>query len=191
MLTDGCIKTLTPRDRPYKVADSKGLYLYVTPTGSKSWRFKYRQGGREHRLTFGLYPMIDLDRARRRRDAARVLISAKQDPRSALHFEARRDAAQYLLPLDDGAGDARVYFVRAADGRIKIGVTRNLRRRLAQLQMFSAAPLELMGSIAGGYAVEGSVHRLFAESAVGGEWFAPSPRLLEFIDENAAAGEWR
>ncbi|MBA2933964.1 DUF4102 domain-containing protein [Sphingomonas sp. CGMCC 1.13654] len=35
------------RERGYKLADQLGLYLYVTPAGSKSWRFKYRYAGRE------------------------------------------------------------------------------------------------------------------------------------------------
>ena len=51
------IQALTPRALPYKVADGKGLYILVTPTGKKLWRLKYRWEGKEGTLSFGAYPM--------------------------------------------------------------------------------------------------------------------------------------
>jgi hypothetical protein len=64
MLTDAKARQAKPKERDYKLADSAGLYLFVTRTGSKSWRMKYRFGGKEKRLTFGLYPEVSLAEAR-------------------------------------------------------------------------------------------------------------------------------
>ncbi|WP_341207299.1 integrase arm-type DNA-binding domain-containing protein [uncultured Sphingomonas sp.] len=74
MLTDVACRKASAKDKPYKLADAHGLYLYVLPTGFKSWRWKYRFGGKEKRLVFGPYPTITLVKAREmREDAARVL----------------------------------------------------------------------------------------------------------------------
>lgn len=74
MLTDVACRKAPAKDKPYKLADAHGLYLYVLPTGFKSWRWKYRIGGKEKRLVFGPYPTITLVKAREMREnAARVL----------------------------------------------------------------------------------------------------------------------
>ena len=44
-LTDTAIRNARPKAKPYKVADSQGLYLLVNPRGSKLWRIKYRMDG--------------------------------------------------------------------------------------------------------------------------------------------------
>jgi len=49
-LTDTAIKKLKPTSKPAKVADERGLYLLIQPTGSKLWRWKYRFDGREKML---------------------------------------------------------------------------------------------------------------------------------------------
>ena len=41
-LNDTQIRALKPRDKVYKVADEKGLYVQVTPAGGKLWRMKFR-----------------------------------------------------------------------------------------------------------------------------------------------------
>jgi integrase len=80
MLTDVQARKAAPQDRSYKLADEKGLYLYITKSGSKSWRMKYRHAGQEKRLTFGLYPDVSLAEARDRRDEARRLLRDNIDP---------------------------------------------------------------------------------------------------------------
>ncbi|AMK17732.1 MULTISPECIES: Arm DNA-binding domain-containing protein [Sphingobium] len=55
MLTDVRCRTAKPKEKPYKLSDAHGLYLYVMPSGTRSGRLKYRFGGKEHRLTFGTY----------------------------------------------------------------------------------------------------------------------------------------
>lgn len=79
-LTDAQARKASPRDKPYKISDSGGLYLYVTPKGFKSWRMKYRFANMERRLTFGPYPEVTLAKARERRDQARQMIRDHLDP---------------------------------------------------------------------------------------------------------------
>lgn len=65
-LTDTAIRKAKPKDKPYKVSDSGGLYLLVNPTGSKLWRVKYRLHGVERKLALGAYHMMRaLGRCRR------------------------------------------------------------------------------------------------------------------------------
>ena len=69
-----------PTTRLYKMGDSRGLYLEVTPAGGKWWRFKYRYDGKEKRLSLGTYPDTTLAHARAKRDDARRLLAADVDP---------------------------------------------------------------------------------------------------------------
>lgn len=79
-LTDSAIKTAKPKDKPYKLSDAHGLYLEITPTGSKLWRLKYRIAGKEKKLAFGAYPLTTLAEAREHRDTARKLLADGIDP---------------------------------------------------------------------------------------------------------------
>lgn len=79
-LTVAEVKNAKPAERDYKLADSGGLYLFVTTKGAKSWRYKYRHANKEKRLTFGLFPDVTLAEARDRRDAARALVRTGKDP---------------------------------------------------------------------------------------------------------------
>lgn len=79
-LTDAAARKAPAKDKDYKLADSGGLYLFVTKTGFKSWRMKYRFGDKEKRLTFGPYPEVPLAEARDLRDDARRLLRAARDP---------------------------------------------------------------------------------------------------------------
>src|SRR5690349_21276230 len=79
-LTDLQIRHARPRDKPYRLTDGAGMYLEVTPTGGKYWRFKYRFAGKEKRLAIGVYPTIGVKEARLRRDDARRLLANGVDP---------------------------------------------------------------------------------------------------------------
>lgn len=81
-LTDTKIRNLKPKEKPYKVADGEGLYVQVTPNGSKLWRCRYRFGGVEKLLSFGAYPVVSLVRAREKRFEAKKLLADGIDPRA-------------------------------------------------------------------------------------------------------------
>jgi integrase len=80
MLTNLICDQLKPKAKPYKKADAEGLYLFVTPKGFKSWRYKYAFGGKERLLVIGPYPEIKLADARIRRNDALKAISEGRDP---------------------------------------------------------------------------------------------------------------
>ncbi len=79
-LTDREIKTAQPREKAYKLSDEKGLFVQVSPKGSKLWRMKYRFEGKEKLLSIGAYPEITLKGARLKRDEARSDLAMGIDP---------------------------------------------------------------------------------------------------------------
>ena len=92
-LTDKAVIHAKKKEKPYKLGDSGGLYLYVLASGFKSWRFKYRFAGKEKRLVFGSYPEVSLAQARddRDRDRARRELRDNLDP--AIEAHKRKMAA--------------------------------------------------------------------------------------------------
>ena len=82
MLTDAqCRSAVCPPDRKQaRFADSGGMYLQVSPAGSKRWFLKYPVGGTEKRLALGSYPAVSLTAARKARDAAKLNKSEGRDP---------------------------------------------------------------------------------------------------------------
>jgi integrase len=79
-LTDTGVRNAKPGAKPVKLFDERGLFLIVTPSGGKWWRFKFRFGNKEKLLSLGVYPDVSLKDARERRDAARRLIAGGVDP---------------------------------------------------------------------------------------------------------------
>jgi len=71
-LTESKIKAAKPKEKPYKLFDGHGLYLYVSTAGGKSWRMTYRVNGKAQTNTFGPYPLLGLADARAKRDAVRL-----------------------------------------------------------------------------------------------------------------------
>ena len=74
------INALKPKEKRYRFWDEKGLYIEVTPNGSKLWRYKYRFQGKEKLLSFGPYPRVSLAEAREEREKAWKILSAGNDP---------------------------------------------------------------------------------------------------------------
>ena len=73
-----------PKTKPFKLSDSGGLYLYVTPSGRKTWRLKYRYQGKERTLTIGKFGKTDISLADARvaRDDAKRILAQGLDPSS-------------------------------------------------------------------------------------------------------------
>ena len=92
MLTDTKIKASKPSEKPYKLADGEGLYLYITPTGARLWRFKYRYAGKEKLAAFGGYQPgssnhVSLSEARSRLTEAKRQLRDGIDPSAAKQAE--------------------------------------------------------------------------------------------------------
>jgi transposase-like protein len=82
-LSDASIRQAKSSEKVVRLYDSGGLYLEVTPSGSKLWRWKFRIAGKERRLALGTYPATGLKEARQRRDQAKGQLEAGTDPSAA------------------------------------------------------------------------------------------------------------
>ena len=79
-LTDTACRNAKGREKPYKLSDGHGLYLFVSPNGSRLWRQKYRHGGKEKTLSFGAYPVVGIAEARAKSANARHALQDGLDP---------------------------------------------------------------------------------------------------------------
>lgn len=91
-LTAVGVKNAKPADKPFKLADSGGLYLLVNPRGSKLWRFDYRFDGKRKTLALGAAQDVALAEARDLRDDARKSLRNGIDPGHARKTAKVRDA---------------------------------------------------------------------------------------------------
>jgi len=80
-LTDTKVRSAKPEEKEYSLVDGDGMFLLIHPNGSKYWRFRFRFGGKQHLMAFGVYPETSLADARHKRKAARKLVAAGIDPR--------------------------------------------------------------------------------------------------------------
>jgi integrase len=80
MLSNLLIKNTKPQAKTMRLSDGRGMYLEISPSGGKWWRFKYRIDGKEKRISLGVYPDVGLAEARDKREAARKLVAAGIDP---------------------------------------------------------------------------------------------------------------
>lgn len=89
MLTDAQCRNATcpPDKKRERLTDGAGLYLEISPAGSKRWFQKIYREGKETRLALGSYPAVGLTAARRARDAAKLQKAEGQDPIQARKVE--------------------------------------------------------------------------------------------------------
>jgi integrase len=100
-LSDVAIRQTKSKRKPIKLLDGRGLYLEVCPTGSKLWRYRYRNPAsdehgkrKETMLSLGEYPEVSLSQARADRDAARKLIKQGIHPARVRKAEKHARAAE-------------------------------------------------------------------------------------------------
>lgn len=92
MLTDATCRTVKAAEKAVKLTDGGGLYLFIAPTGTKSWRCDYRLHGTRRTASFGTYPAISLADARKARDELKRQLRNDQDP-AQVRRQARHAAA--------------------------------------------------------------------------------------------------
>lgn len=100
-LSEMKIRAAKPRERAYKLFDERGLFMLVTPTGGRLWRFRYRMGGVEKLLTLGAYPDVPLKRAREKREDARKLVADGIDPSAKRRAEKSAQADTFEAIADE------------------------------------------------------------------------------------------
>jgi hypothetical protein len=79
-LTDMHVSRAKSQKKQVTIFDGGGLFLLITPSGGKLWRFKYRFEGKEKLLALGAYPEMSLADARQRREEARKHLDHGIDP---------------------------------------------------------------------------------------------------------------
>jgi integrase len=138
-LTDTEIKKAKPQDKPYKLSDGAGLYIWITPSGGRKWRASYRNGGKQKTATFGGYPEVSLALARERHRDARKLLAEGLDPME------RRKAIKSALGaahVNSFASVAALWFEHWQEGKSARHVD-SVRRRMAAdiLPAFGTRPI--------------------------------------------------
>jgi integrase len=147
-LTDATLRNLT---KPGKHSDGAGLYLELTPAGGRYWRMKYRHGGKEKRLAFGVYPAVSLKAARELAAQARKVLEAGDDPgqlRKAEKAKAAHEAANTLETV------AREWLAHQAarwepetQGRILASLEADVFKWLGERPLASVTPREIMATV--------------------------------------------
>lgn len=125
MLTDIAVRNAKAKEKPCKLTDERGLYLFVQPNGGRYWRMNYRFDGRQKTLALGVYPDISLKDARGRRDEARRLLANGADPGGvkAAQKASRKEAAGNSFEVI-----AREWFAKARAGWVPSHANRIMRR---------------------------------------------------------------
>lgn len=100
-----CQKAI-PKRRPYRIPDSGGLALLVTPGGGKLWRWRYRFEGKMKQMAFGLYPDVSPVDARARHAQARQLLANGVDPMALRKQtkEQKKRAEQFEAAIEKPSG---------------------------------------------------------------------------------------
>lgn len=129
-LTDTALRALKPSEKSRKIADGHGLFVFITPKGSKLWRYAYRYAGKQKLLSFGAYPEVGLAEARKKRDAARALLREGIDP----------SAQKKLDKLTKADADAATFTVVSSELVLKKTQEGKAKRTLEKLRwLFSLA----------------------------------------------------
>ena len=68
MLNEIKVKCAIPQEKTYLLRDDNGLYLKVDTAGRKYWLLRYWENGKEHQISLGVYPDVNLNEARKKRD---------------------------------------------------------------------------------------------------------------------------
>ena len=79
-LSDIAIRNAKAKEKPYKLSDSGGLFILITVSGGKLWRYSYRFDGKQKTLSLGSYPDVGLKEARELHAAARKILATGVDP---------------------------------------------------------------------------------------------------------------
>lgn len=110
-LTPDAARLSAVRSRSYRLSDGDGLYLEVSPSGGRWWRFRYRFNQKANTVSCGIFPDVSVEEARVRRDSFRAMLVNGVNPsehakteRAAKQMEQARQQAAIRFTLDsDGA----------------------------------------------------------------------------------------
>ncbi|CAM3757745.1 tyrosine-type recombinase/integrase [Polaromonas hydrogenivorans] len=147
-LTDAQLRNLS---EPGKYFDGGGLYLELTKAGGRYWRMKYRHGGKEKRLAFGVYPAVGLKQARDLAAQARKVLKDGGDPGELRRADKAKTAHEAVNTLEAVAGDwmahqAARWDVKTTD-RIRASLAADIFKPLGSRPLASIKPGEIMAAV--------------------------------------------
>lgn len=153
MLTDAECRNAVcpPNKKQLKLYDSGGLFLEVSPAGSKRWFLKYRIEGKEKKLALGSYPSVKVTAARKARDAAKLQKAEGIDPLQARQVEKLKATVGSGDTLAATANDwlergkpnwSETHYVRE-----RRNITKDLMPYLGKRAIASIKPIELLAVI--------------------------------------------
>ena len=147
-LTDAKLRNLAA---PGKHFDGGGLYLDVTKAGGRYWRMKYRFGGKEKLLAFGVYPGVSLKDARDLAAVARKALQAGDDPGELRKADKAKAAHEQANTLQAVAADWMKHQASRWEpetaGRIRASLEADVLDTLGQRPMASIKPGEIMAAV--------------------------------------------
>ena len=107
-LTTKAIEAAKPKEKGYKLSDASGLYLFVGPTGLKSWRANYLRNGKQATRTYGRWPEMSLAAARKAHVLARDAVATAVQSRTTF-AQVVQDWLKIKLPtLSNGKHQIQV-----------------------------------------------------------------------------------
>ncbi len=147
-LTDAKLRNL---NQPGKYFDGGGLYLELTKAGGRYWRLKYRHGGKEKRLAFGVYPGITLKDARDCAADARKVMQGGGDPGELRKNDKAKAAHEAVNTLEAAARGWLVHqsarWAPVTLARIAASLEADIYPALGSRPMASIKPGEVMAAI--------------------------------------------
>lgn len=121
-LTDTACRSAKPGEKPRKLFDGHGMFLFVSPTGAKVWRMSYRLDGKPQTATFGPYPLVTLAEARAKRDELRKQLLLGENPKAS----RLAPAVPTFQAASDTYWDGRLDITDAYRMNAKNGITQHL-----------------------------------------------------------------
>ncbi len=153
MLTDAqCRNAVCPPDKKHaRFTDGGGMYLQVSPAGSKRWFLKYRIAGVEKQLALGSYPAVSLTAARKARDAAKLTKADGRDPvqvRKVAKLKAMNPTGDtFKIVALEWFGKQAPHWSDAHADRSKRQLERDLFPWLGDRKLSEVEPVELLATL--------------------------------------------
>jgi integrase len=124
LLTDAKVRSLKPSMSRQKVADHRGLSLWVEPSGTKTWYLRYRKPDkRQDQVRIGNYPEVTLSEARESAVKLRKVVAEGRD----LKAQGRDDALGRSVTVESLAEEWVKHKAHWKNGH-RISVEKRLRK---------------------------------------------------------------
>jgi integrase len=151
LLTDAKARAAKPRDKSYKLTDANRLYLLVTPSGGRLWRWNYDYGGKQKSMAFGAYPLVSLADARTKRDEAYSVLCEGHDPAIIRKLRIEANVAAGLQTFERVArewhGNARPQWAAHHASDILRSLERDVFPAIGSLPIAQLTPPIVLGAL--------------------------------------------